>query len=230
MSLDGVITGPDDREGQALGRHGGRLFNWLDDRTSTGPSGQVFRELMATGPDRGTAHLRTRRSLARRPPRPRTGHVLTYHADDDGMPPGNTRFFTDVVACATEARAPTSAGAGPGRQAQREYIVLYSDGASLAAARAGVTAAGGTLVREDQAVGVAAVRSSRSDFASVAARSAAIAGVAGNRSIGSAPSGSGARQKPNQVEKLGRVRGASAAGKPTRAVVEIDAGTTPGSH
>lgn len=123
-----------------------------------------------------------------------------------------------VALTAAALAAPTSAGAGPGRQAQREYIVLYSKGASLAAARAGVAAAGGTLVRENQAVGVATVRSSRSDFASVAARSAAIAGVAGNRSIGSAPSGSGARQKPNQVEKLGRVRGASAAGKPTRAV------------
>jgi subtilisin family serine protease len=123
-----------------------------------------------------------------------------------------------VALTAAALAAPTSAGAGPGRQAQREYIILYSEGASLAAARASVAAAGGTLVRENQAVGVATVRSSRSDFASVAARSAAIAGVAGNRSIGSAPSGSGARQKPNQVEKLGRVRGASAAGKPTRAV------------
>jgi hypothetical protein len=42
MSLDGFIAGPDDREGQELGRDGGRLFNWLDDRTSDGPSGQVF--------------------------------------------------------------------------------------------------------------------------------------------------------------------------------------------
>ncbi|HEY3143825.1 MAG TPA: hypothetical protein VGJ86_22000 [Acidimicrobiales bacterium] len=32
MSLDGFITGPNDREGQALGHNGGRLFNWLDDR------------------------------------------------------------------------------------------------------------------------------------------------------------------------------------------------------
>jgi hypothetical protein len=38
MSLDGFITGPDDRKGQGLGRNGGRLFNWLDDRMSAGPS------------------------------------------------------------------------------------------------------------------------------------------------------------------------------------------------
>jgi dihydrofolate reductase len=49
MSLDGLIAGPDDREGREFGRGGGRLFNWLDDRMSDGPSGQVFRELMATG-------------------------------------------------------------------------------------------------------------------------------------------------------------------------------------
>lgn len=49
MSLDGFVAGPDDREGQELGRDGGRLFNWLDDRLSPGPNGQVFRELMSTG-------------------------------------------------------------------------------------------------------------------------------------------------------------------------------------
>jgi hypothetical protein len=36
MSLDGFIAGPDDRAGQELGRDGGRLFNWLDDREGDG--------------------------------------------------------------------------------------------------------------------------------------------------------------------------------------------------
>jgi dihydrofolate reductase len=49
MSLDGYIAGPDDRTGQELGRGGFRLFNWLDDRESDGPSGTVYREAMATG-------------------------------------------------------------------------------------------------------------------------------------------------------------------------------------
>ena len=49
MSLDGFITGPDDRKGQGLGRNGGRLFNWLDDRMGDGPSGRVYREGSATG-------------------------------------------------------------------------------------------------------------------------------------------------------------------------------------
>jgi dihydrofolate reductase len=49
MSVDGYITGPDDRPGQELGRDGGRLFNWLDDRMSEGVNGQVYAEVMATG-------------------------------------------------------------------------------------------------------------------------------------------------------------------------------------
>ncbi|KOU41518.1 hypothetical protein ADK54_20795 [Streptomyces sp. WM6378] len=49
MSVDGYIAGPDDRPGQELGCGGGRLFNWLDDRESDGPSGQVYREALATG-------------------------------------------------------------------------------------------------------------------------------------------------------------------------------------
>ncbi len=31
MSLDGFITGPDDRAGQELGHDSGRLFNWIRD-------------------------------------------------------------------------------------------------------------------------------------------------------------------------------------------------------
>jgi len=49
MSLDGYVAGPDDRPGQELGAGGFRLFNWLDDRQSTGPTGQVYRKTPATG-------------------------------------------------------------------------------------------------------------------------------------------------------------------------------------
>jgi dihydrofolate reductase len=49
MSLDGYIAGRDDRPGQELGAGGFRLFNWLDDRESAGPNGQVYRESLATG-------------------------------------------------------------------------------------------------------------------------------------------------------------------------------------
>lgn len=56
MSLDGFITGPDDGPGQGLGRGGERLHDWLGDRAGSpsdfrpsGPSADIFDELMATG-------------------------------------------------------------------------------------------------------------------------------------------------------------------------------------
>jgi dihydrofolate reductase len=55
MSLDGFITGPDDDAGQGLGRGGERLHDWLGEGSDpshfrpSGPSGQVFDEMMATG-------------------------------------------------------------------------------------------------------------------------------------------------------------------------------------
>jgi dihydrofolate reductase len=55
MSLDGFITGPGDDAGQGLGRGGERLHDWLGEGRHpshfdlSGPSGQVFAELMATG-------------------------------------------------------------------------------------------------------------------------------------------------------------------------------------
>src|SRR5262245_43462882 len=106
MSLDGFIAGPDDRAGQELGRDGGRLFNWLDDRMSDGPSGQVFRELMATG-----AVISGRRTFELAGRWQGDHHdgvpifVLTHHIDDGDVPPGSARFVTDVGDCAEQARA-----------------------------------------------------------------------------------------------------------------------------
>ena len=87
MSLDGFIAGPDDREGQELGRDGGRLFNWHDDRMSDGPNGQVFRELMATG-----AVISGRRTFELAGRWHGDHHdgvpifVLTHHIDDGDVP------------------------------------------------------------------------------------------------------------------------------------------------
>jgi dihydrofolate reductase len=128
MSLDGFVAGPDDREGQELGRDGGRLFNWLDDRLSPGPNGQVFRELMSTG-----AVIAGRRTfeLARRWQGDHHGgvpiFVLTHQVDAGDEPPSAARFVTDVVECATEAR--TAAG---GRA-----VMVHGAGAAQALLRAG---------------------------------------------------------------------------------------------
>lgn len=122
MSLDGFIAGPDDHEGQELGRHGGRLFNWLDDRMSDGPSGQVFRELMATG-----AVISGRRTFELAGRWQGDHHdgvpifVLTHQVDDGDVPPGSAQFVTDVEDCAEQAmcrdggRCRRGAGAAVGR-------------------------------------------------------------------------------------------------------------------
>lgn len=106
MSLDGYIAGPDDRPGQELGRDGGRLFNWLDDRESDGPSGQVYREAMATGAvicGRRTFELAGRWQGDHHDGVPI--FVLTHQARDRDVPPGHARFVTDAGDCARQARA-----------------------------------------------------------------------------------------------------------------------------
>jgi dihydrofolate reductase len=106
MSLDGFIAGPDDREGQELGPNGGRLFNWLGDRMSDGPSGQVFRELTATG-----AVISGRRTLELAGRWQGDHHegvpifVRTRRIDDGDVPPGSAQFVTNVEECAARARA-----------------------------------------------------------------------------------------------------------------------------
>jgi dihydrofolate reductase len=128
MSLDGYIAGPDDRPGQELGRGGGRLFDWLDDRHSPGVNGEVYAELMATG-----AVISGRRTfeLAGRWGGDHHGgvpvHVLTHHVDEGDVPPGSTRFFNDVVACAAEARA----------AAGDRAVMVHGAGAARALLRAG---------------------------------------------------------------------------------------------
>ena len=128
MSLDGYIAGPDDRPGEELGRDGGRLFNWLDDRESDGPSGQVYREAMATG-----AVISGRRTFELAKRWQGDHHdgvpifVLTHQVDDGDVPPGHARFVTDVEDCARQARA--AAGDRP--------VMVHGAGAAQAFLRAG---------------------------------------------------------------------------------------------
>jgi dihydrofolate reductase len=104
MSLDGYIAGPDDRPGQELGRDGGRLFNWLDDRDGGGPNGQVYREALATGAlisGRRTFELAGRWQGDHHDGVPIL--VLTHHVDEGDVAPGHARFVTDVQRCVREA-------------------------------------------------------------------------------------------------------------------------------
>jgi dihydrofolate reductase len=129
MSLDGFIAGPDDRTGQELGRGGGRLFNWLDDRMSPGPNGQVFQEALAT-----RAVISGRRTFELAGRWQGDHHdgvpifVLTHHVDDGDVPPGSARFVTDVGECAELARA--AAG-------DDGAVLVHGAGAAQALLRAG---------------------------------------------------------------------------------------------
>ena len=129
MSLDGFIAGPDDRTDQELGRDGGRLFNWLDDRMSDGPSGQVFREAMATG-----ALISGRRTFELAGRWQGDHHdgvpifVLTHSVDAGDVPPGSARFVTDVGDCARQARA----------AAGDRAVMVHGAGAAQALLRAGL--------------------------------------------------------------------------------------------
>ncbi|SDK21699.1 dihydrofolate reductase family protein [Streptomyces indicus] len=128
MSLDGFIAGPDDRPGQELGRGGGRLFNWLDDRNSDGPSGQVYREALATGAlisGRRTFELAGRWQGDHHDGVPI--YVLTHKIDESDVPPGHARFVTDVEDCARRARE--DAGDRP--------VMVHGAGAAQALLRAG---------------------------------------------------------------------------------------------
>src|SRR5690348_9075634 len=129
MSLDGFITGPDDRPGQELGRDGGRLFNWMDDRMSDGLNGQVIHEAMATG-----AVISGRRTFELAGRWQGDHHdgvpifVLTHHVDDGDVPPGNAHFVTDVEDCAARARA----------AAGDRAVMVHGAGAAQALLRAGL--------------------------------------------------------------------------------------------
>jgi dihydrofolate reductase len=128
MSLDGFIAGPDDRPGQELGRNGGRLFNWLDDRDGAGTNGDVYREARATGAvisGRRTFELAGRWNGDHHDGVPIL--VLTHHIDESDVPPGSAAFYTDVAACAADARA--AAGDSP--------VLVHGAGAAQALLDAG---------------------------------------------------------------------------------------------
>ena len=118
------------------------------------------------------------------------------------------------LVCAVLALAALGAAgvASAGTDGDREYVVVYQKGADLGAARQAIKAAGGQIVSENAAIGVATVRSGRSDFKARVDGQAALLGAAGNEAIGHAPPAD--RPKGDDVEALGTAR---AGGKKPRA-------------
>ncbi|WP_033342392.1 S8 family serine peptidase [Catenuloplanes japonicus] len=80
------------------------------------------------------------------------------------------------------------AGAATAAPASAEYTVVAEDGVSVAAAKAAITAAGGTVVESNESVGTFTVSATAADFAAKAAASSALIGAANNeRAFGRAP-------------------------------------------
>jgi lantibiotic leader peptide-processing serine protease len=68
----------------------------------------------------------------------------------------------------------------------RQYVVLYEQGVSPAAARAAIKKSGGKVLRENRTIGLATVVSKNANFAKVATRTKAIRSVGRNRPVGRA--------------------------------------------
>ena len=128
MSLDGLCAGPDDRPGQEMGQGGFRLFNWLDHRNDPGPDQEVYADSLATGAiisGRRTFELAGRWNGDHHDGVPIL--VLTHHVDENDVPPGTARFYTDVAACAAAAR----------EGAAGKDVMVHGAGAGQALIRAG---------------------------------------------------------------------------------------------
>ncbi|HEU0132098.1 MAG TPA: S8 family serine peptidase [Mycobacteriales bacterium] len=113
-----------------------------------------------------------------------------------------TAATTVVATFGLAATVPQSAGAGG---ATSEFAVLYASGVSPSAAHAAIERAGGTIVRENAAVGLATVRTNRTDFASAVSRESALYGAARNAPIGYAPDDAATARAT--VEQEGRAPG-----------------------
>jgi len=90
-----------------------------------------------------------------------------------------------------------SAGAGASNQqgaaastgATQELVVQYADGVDAASARAAIEAAGGTIIREVAAVGIAQVLTDRADFAEAVKASGTVKAAARNHAVGTSRRG-----------------------------------------
>ena len=122
-----------------------------------------------------------------------------------------TRLFGLTLAAALVVLAVVATG-GNANEKAKQYVVLYTDGASLDSARAAVAAAGGQIVKENTEIGVATVQSANASFISDVAKQGALVGAARNTPIGfETPL---VRAKPDAIEKLTAAERAGVAAGP----------------
>ncbi|HSD78966.1 MAG TPA: S8 family serine peptidase, partial [Solirubrobacteraceae bacterium] len=108
-----------------------------------------------------------------------------------------------LLAAALLAAATAADGASDGA---RQYVVLYEKGASVADARAAIKDAGGKIIDENRAIGLATVRTDDGSFATDVARSGAIEGAAADMVIGRVPK---TERRKDDVERLEAARRAA---------------------
>lgn len=107
---------------------------------------------------------------------------------------------------ASAADDPTATKAG----GANSYVVVAKDPASLPAAKAAVTSAGGTVTSEDGELGILTATGPSVDFATKTDVSAAVLGVARNRRIGSNP------KRDQVMDDVRAVKSAPGAPQPAR--------------
>lgn len=136
------------------------------------------------------------------------------------------RVMRSIATTAVFALAVTGLAAGSAiaasaapNEGEQQYVVLFAEGTSSAEAQAAVEAAGGTILSENTAIGVATVVTTDAEFAEQAADQAVIEGTAQNRVVGGVPDDTAAKQKLREeaVELETRVtpEEAAALGKPS---------------
>lgn len=89
------------------------------------------------------------------------------------------------------------------------YVVVYAANVSLDTAHAAISAAGGTIIKENVGVGVATVSTSNPNFIAAVRQQPALYGVSRNASVGIAPQAARRQQDRREVEQLNQERQAS---------------------
>ena len=119
-----------------------------------------------------------------------------------------------VVTAGVTGVAGVAGSATAGGDGTNEYVVVYKQGADLSAAHAAVADAGGKIVSENKAIGVATVSTADADFQQKAAEQGALEGAAVNEAIGQAPDDA-AHVRRDAIEKpaVANHRGGKAAKK-----------------
>ncbi|MER7245146.1 S8 family serine peptidase [Kribbella sp. NPDC000426] len=126
------------------------------------------------------------------------------------------RYVTRAAVVAGSVAGLLWVAASPGTATsgqERQFVVLYAQGGSAEAAHAAIAAAGGTLLSENTAIGVATVTTKDARFQAAAGASSAIAGVARSTVIGRAPNDGAAIGKVDtaQTDLLGAKAGSEKA-------------------